>query len=119
MLEKVFGVGAVRSGPYLVAKPSHVGVDVDRTSCPLRCPPPVGVNLAYRVFGSGRFFLALSPNHFGAVTALMGPHTITVRPEPKALRATLPGLITPCGVVPSSDHPFPRVCHLLRQFALL
>jgi hypothetical protein len=38
MLEKILQVGVVRSWPYLVAKPSLVGVDVDGTSYPLRCP---------------------------------------------------------------------------------
>jgi hypothetical protein len=51
MLEKVLGVSAMRCGPYFVAKPSQVGVDVDGTSCPLRRPVLVGVILAYRVFG--------------------------------------------------------------------
>jgi hypothetical protein len=58
LVKKVLGVDAVRSMPYLVAKPFQVGVNVDGTSCPLRCPPPVVVGLAYRFFGSGRFFLA-------------------------------------------------------------
>jgi hypothetical protein len=62
MLEKILGVSAMRSGPYLVAKPSQVGVDVDGTSCPLRRPPLLGVSLAYRVYGSGRFFLAWPPS---------------------------------------------------------
>jgi hypothetical protein len=38
MLEKVLGAGAVRSWPYLIAKSSQVGVNVDRISCPLYCP---------------------------------------------------------------------------------
>jgi hypothetical protein len=42
LLKKVLEVDAVRSMPYLVAKPFQVGV----------------VGLAYRFFGSGRFFLA-------------------------------------------------------------
>jgi hypothetical protein len=62
MLEKVLGVGAVRSGPYLVAKLSRVGVEVDGTSCPLRRPPLVDIGLVYRVFGMGRFFLDWSPS---------------------------------------------------------
>jgi hypothetical protein len=33
-LEKVLGVGFVRHWLYLVVKPSHVGVDVDRLACP-------------------------------------------------------------------------------------
>jgi hypothetical protein len=62
MLEKVLGVGVVRSRPYLVAKPSQVGFDVDGTPCPLHHPRPMGVGLAGRDFGSGRFFLAWSPS---------------------------------------------------------
>jgi hypothetical protein len=46
MLKKVLGVSVVRSGPYMVAKPSQVVVDVDGTSCPLQYPLPVGVDLA-------------------------------------------------------------------------
>jgi hypothetical protein len=38
MLEKVLGVSAVRSWPYLVAKPSQEGVEIDGISCPL-CRP--------------------------------------------------------------------------------
>jgi hypothetical protein len=38
MLEKILGVGAMRHWLYLAAKPSHVGVDVDRLGCPLHCP---------------------------------------------------------------------------------
>jgi hypothetical protein len=63
MLKKVLGVSAVRRGPYLVTKPSEVGVDVDGTSCSLHHPLAMGVGLAYRVFGLGRFFLAWSPSH--------------------------------------------------------
>jgi hypothetical protein len=62
MLEKVPRVGMVRSGPYLVAKPSQVAVYVARTPCPLRRPRPVGVGLVGRDFGSGRFFLCWSPS---------------------------------------------------------
>jgi hypothetical protein len=36
VLEKVLRVGVVRSWPYLVAKLSQVGVEVDWISCPLR-----------------------------------------------------------------------------------
>jgi hypothetical protein len=35
MLEKILGVGAVRSCPYLVAKSSYVGGGVDGLACPL------------------------------------------------------------------------------------
>jgi hypothetical protein len=45
MLVKVLGVGAVRSWSYLVAKPSHVGVDVDGTSYLLRRPTTDGHRL--------------------------------------------------------------------------
>jgi hypothetical protein len=42
MFEKVLGVSAVMSWPYLSVKPSQVGVDVDRTSCPLHRPTAGG-----------------------------------------------------------------------------
>jgi hypothetical protein len=42
MLEKVLGVSAVRRWLYLVAKPSHTGVDVDKPSCPLHRPTAYG-----------------------------------------------------------------------------
>jgi hypothetical protein len=38
MLKNVLRAGAVRSWPYLIAKSSQVGVNVDRISCPLHCP---------------------------------------------------------------------------------
>jgi hypothetical protein len=44
---------------------------------------------------------------------------VIVRLGPWALGLTLLGLITPYEVVPSSDHPYMRVCKLLRHFALL
>jgi hypothetical protein len=42
VLEKVLEVGAMRSCPYLVAKPSQVGVEVDGISYPLCCPTAYG-----------------------------------------------------------------------------
>jgi hypothetical protein len=42
VLEKVLGVGAVRSSPYLVAKHSQVGVDAHGISCPLCHPTACG-----------------------------------------------------------------------------
>jgi hypothetical protein len=42
MLEKVLGVDASMSWPYLVAKPSQVEVEVDMPSCPLRHPTSCG-----------------------------------------------------------------------------
>jgi hypothetical protein len=60
MLQKVPGADAMRSWPYLVAKPSHVGGggDVDRASHPLWRPSSVSVSLSCRVSGLGRFLLA-------------------------------------------------------------
>jgi hypothetical protein len=59
MLQKVPGADAMRSWPYLVAKPSHVGRgDVDRASHPLWRPSLVSVSLSCRVSGLGRFLLA-------------------------------------------------------------
>jgi hypothetical protein len=45
VLEKVLGVGAVRSGPYLVVKLSQAGVDAYGISYPLCRPSPVDVGL--------------------------------------------------------------------------
>jgi hypothetical protein len=42
-LEKVLGVGFVRHWLYLVVKPSHVGVDVDRLACPYTILWPAAV----------------------------------------------------------------------------
>jgi hypothetical protein len=42
VLKKVLGVGAMRSCPYLVAKPSKVGVDADGISYPLHHPTACG-----------------------------------------------------------------------------
>jgi hypothetical protein len=53
-------------------------------------------------------FLVAKPS-FGGVTALIGPHAMTVRLGPRALGPMLPGLITPCGVVLSLHHPYPVV----------
>jgi hypothetical protein len=86
VLEKVLRVGPMRSGPYLVAKPSQVGFDVDGISYPLCHPLLVGVGLAYRVFGLGRFFLARSPSFsLGGVAAPIDPYTMIVRPGPELL----------------------------------
>jgi hypothetical protein len=38
----VVGVGAVRCGLYLAAKPSHAGDDIDRLSYPLHHPTAFG-----------------------------------------------------------------------------
>jgi hypothetical protein len=38
MLEAVLGDGSSRSRPYLAAKPSRMGVDVDGLACPLHGP---------------------------------------------------------------------------------
>jgi hypothetical protein len=55
----------------------------------------------------------------GGVIDLTGPHIVIVRPGLRALGLTLFGLIIPCGPVPSSGHPYLRVCELLRRFSLL
>jgi hypothetical protein len=94
----------------LVAKPFQVGVDVDGISCPLRHPTACGcwpdaLSLWFRKVLP---CLVAKPS-FGGVTVLMGPHAMTVRPGPRALGPMLPGLITPCGVVLSSHHPYPVV----------
>jgi hypothetical protein len=120
MLEKVLGVSAVRSWPYLVAKCSLVGVDVDGTSYPL-CRPIMGgrwPSAQSLWFGKILACLVTKP-FFGRVTALMDPHATTIRLGPRAPGPTLSGLITLCGEVPSSYKSYPRVCKLLRRLALL
>jgi hypothetical protein len=76
VLEKVLGVHAMRSGPYLVTKPYKVGVGLDGISCPLRCPLLMDVGLAYRVFGSGRFFLAWLPSFSPGQSLPQRAHTV-------------------------------------------
>jgi hypothetical protein len=98
----------VRSYPYLAAKPSQVGVDADRISCPLCCPTACGC----RPDALSLWFRKVLPclvakPSFGAVAALMGPHVVTVRLGPRAPGPMPPGLITPCGVVLSLHQAFP------------
>jgi hypothetical protein len=54
----------------------------------------------------------------GGVAAPMGPHAVIVRSGSRSLGPTSCGLITPCGAVLSLGNPYPRVCKLLRRFAL-
>jgi hypothetical protein len=108
VLEKVLGVGVVRSCPYLVAKPSQVGVDADRISYPLRHSIGYGcrsdaLSLWFRKVLP---YLVAKPS-FGGGTALTGPHVMTVRLGPRALALMTPGLITPSGVVLSLHHAYP------------
>jgi hypothetical protein len=58
MVQKVPGADTVKSWPYLVAKSSQVGGDVDGASCPLRRLLLVSVSLSCRVSGLQRFLLA-------------------------------------------------------------
>jgi hypothetical protein len=51
MLETVLGDGSSQSRPYLAAKPSHMGVDVDGLACPLQRP------VAYNCQTRGHCFL--------------------------------------------------------------
>jgi hypothetical protein len=90
-----------------------VGVVVDGTSCLLRHPTVGGCRPGAQSLWFRKVlpYLVVKP-FFGGVTALMGPHVVTVRLELRALGPTLPSLIIPCGVVPSSDHLYPRVCKL-------
>jgi hypothetical protein len=57
-----------------------------------------------------------SPRSVG-VTALGGPHAMTVRLGPMPLESTLLCLVTSCGMMLSSVHPYPRECKLLRWLA--
>jgi hypothetical protein len=119
MLEKVLGVSAMRSCPYLVTKSSQVAVDADGISY-LLCPPttcgcwPDALSLWFRKVLP---FLATKPS-FGGVAALTDSHATTVRLGPRALGPMLPGLITPCGVVLSSHCPYQLARKLLRWLAL-
>jgi hypothetical protein len=107
MLEKVLRVGGVRSCPYLVAKPSRVGVNVDGISCPLHHPITYGCrpDASSLWFGNVLPCLVAKP-FFGGVAALMGPHAVSVRLGPKAIGPMLPGLITSCGMVLSLQYPY-------------
>jgi hypothetical protein len=107
VLEKVLGVGALRSCAYLVAKPSQVEVDADEKSYPLchltacGCRP----DALSLWFMNVLTFLVAKPS-FGGLAALTGPYAVTVRLGPRALRPMAPSLITPCEVVLSSHHPY-------------
>jgi hypothetical protein len=106
--EKVLGVGAVRSCPYLVAKPSQMRVDADGTSYPLCCPTAYGCQLHALSLWFGKVLpcLVAKPS-FRGVAVLTGPHVVVVRLGPRALGLMPPGLITPCGVVLSLHHHYP------------
>jgi hypothetical protein len=108
MLKKVLGVSAVRSCPYLIAKPSQVGVDADRISCPLHRPTAYGCwpDALSLWFGKVLPCLVAKPS-FGGVAALTSPHVATVRLGPRALGPMSHGLITTCGLVLSLHHPYP------------
>jgi hypothetical protein len=110
VLEKVLGVGDMRRCPYLVAKPFQVGVDANRISYLLRPPTACGCWPDALILWLGKVLpcLVVKPS-FGGVATLMGPHAVTVRLGPRALGPMPPGLITPCGVVLSSHHPYPVV----------
>jgi hypothetical protein len=53
--------------------------------------------------------LAAKP-FFGGVTTPTGPHSMIVRLGSRVFGLTLLGQMTPCGMVPSFDHPYPRGC---------
>jgi hypothetical protein len=73
VLEKVLGVSAMRSCPYLGVKPSQLEADVDRISYPLRHPTACGCrpNALRLWFGNIHPCLVAKP-FFGGVTALTG-----------------------------------------------
>jgi hypothetical protein len=108
VLENVLGVGAGRSCPYLVAKPSQVGVDVEEISCPLRRFTACGCwpDALSLWFGKVLHCMVSKPC-FGGIAALTGPHAMTVKLGLRALGPMSPGLITTCGLVLSSHHPYP------------
>jgi hypothetical protein len=83
MLEKVLRVGVVRSYPYLIAKSSHVGVDANGTSYPLRHPTACGCwpDALSLWFGKVLPCFIAKPS-FGGVTTLTSPHAATIRLGP-------------------------------------
>jgi hypothetical protein len=107
VLEKVLRVGAVRSCPCLIAKPSQVGVNVHGISCPLQHPTTCGCwpDVLSLWFRKVLPCLVAKPS-FGGVAALTGPHAATAKLGPRALGLMPPGLITPCEVVLSLHHPY-------------
>jgi hypothetical protein len=69
----VLGVSVVRSHPYLVVKPSQVGADVDRITCPLRRPTACGCwPDALRLWFRKIHPCLVAKPSFGGVTALTG-----------------------------------------------
>jgi hypothetical protein len=108
VLEKVLGVGDVRCCPYLVAKPSQVGVDTDRISYPLCHPTAYACrhDALSLWFGKVLPCLVAKPS-FGGVAILTGPYATTIRLGPRALGPMSSSLITPCGVLLSLHHPYP------------
>jgi hypothetical protein len=107
VLEKVLGVGVVRSCPYLVTKHSQVGVNADEISCPLHRPTTCACRPDALSHWFGKVLPCLGVKlSFRGVAALTGPHVMTIRLGPRALRQMTPGLITPCGVVLSLHHPY-------------
>jgi hypothetical protein len=85
VLEKVLGVGVVRSCPYLVTKPSQVGVDADGISFPLHCPTAYGCRPDALSFWFKKVLpcLVAKPS-LGGIDVLTGPHAATVRMGPRA-----------------------------------
>jgi hypothetical protein len=119
VLEKVHFVSAVRSCPYLVTKSFQMGVDAVRISCLLRRPSTYGCQPdALSLWFEKVLPCLVTKPSFAGVTALMDPHATTVRLGPRAVGPMPPGLITPCGVVLSSHHPYLVAWKLLWQLAL-
>jgi hypothetical protein len=100
----------------MVAKHSHVRVHADGISCPLRSPTTCGCfpDAMSVWFGKVLPWLVSMPSFVG-VAALMAPQCGV---GPRTLGPMPPGLITPCGVVLSSYHPYPVACKLVRWLAL-
>jgi hypothetical protein len=99
MLEKVLGVSAVRCWLYLVAQPSHIGVDVDRPSCPPTPSYCLWISSWSLEFLVQDYSSLLGRQTFlEGATDLAGPHVVTLRLGPRAL-----GPAPPCLNHPSWD----------------
>jgi hypothetical protein len=106
MLEKALGVGALRSWPYLVAKPSEVGDWGDEPACPPRRPTSCGCQSGEQSPWFRKVLPCLvSKPLFRGVAALWARMP--------------PGLTTPCGEGLDSYRPYLGVRKPMRRFILL
>jgi hypothetical protein len=93
---------------------------LDHQACLLHRPNASGCQPGTQSLWFGKVLPCLvAKPFFGGVATHMSPQAATVKPGPRALGLTLSDLITPHGLMPSSDHPYPRVCEHLSHFILL